>query len=266
MSVKAPILIIIPHAGLKVPEELSGYEEVAPFNIFFESDAGVDLLFSACNYVESVIQSDISRLFVDIDREFRHLHPSTEDGVIKSRNSMNRNIFREGCYPDEIAISNILKRYYFPFHEKIRNIIKTGRISLIIECHTHMPVGPENSPDRGQPRPIVMTGYTADSDDGIQKTTSPETAMDLASIMGRIFSGEGDTVAGDFRVSGNSGGYLMKNYGTRGIPMLQLSLSRSLFLNDTFFDLEELKIDPARMERLKEMFIGGLEKFRRKYL
>lgn len=261
MPERNSFLIIIPHAGLNVPEELSGYEDVTPFNIFFESDPGADSLFKAGECSASVIRSDISRLFMDVDREFRMLHPATDDGVIKYRTSMNRNIFREGCYPDEIAISNILKRYYFPFHEEIRSVLKTANISLILECHTHMPVGPENSPDKGLPRPLVITGYTADTDDGVVKTASPEMAMNLASIMGRIFSGEGDTVAGDFRVSGNSSGYLMKNYGTRGIPMLRLSVSRSLFMNDRYFDLEALSIERKRMERLNEMFMSGLDKF-----
>lgn len=265
MPAKLPFLIIIPHAGLNIPEELSGHENVTPFNIFFESDSGADLMFSASDSVESVTDAGISRLFVDVDREFRMLHPATVDGVIKTKTSMNKSVFMENCYPDEIAISNILKRYYFPFHENIRNIIKTGRISLIIECHTHMPVGPENSQDRGQPRPLVMTEYTASTDEGIVKTASPDMAMDLASTMGKIFSGEGDTVAGDFRVSGNSCGYLMKNYGTRGIPMLRISVSRSLFMNDRYFDLDALSIDSRRMSRLKEMFAAGLTKFSGKY-
>ncbi len=265
MSPKIPVLIVIPHAGLTIPEELSGYEDVTAFNIFFESDSGADVLFSAKADAGSVIKSEISRLFVDMDREFRMLYPSTDDGVIKARTSMNRSIFRNGCYPDEIAISNILKRYYFPFHEKIRNTLKENEIGFILECHTHTAVGPDNSSDRGRPRPLVMTEYTADNNDAFKKTASPDMAMDLASIMGRLFSGEGDTVAGDFRISGNSSGYLMKNYGTKGIPMLRISLSRSLFLNDRYFDLEELKIDSRRLSRLNEIFITGLERFLNKY-
>jgi formiminoglutamase len=265
MSLKIPVLTVIPHAGQTIPEELSGYEDVTPFNIFFESDSGADVLFTGKADAGSVIKSDISRLFVDLDREFRMLYPSTDDGVIKAKTSMNRTIFRDGCYPDEIAISNIMKRYYFPFHEKIRNTLKDNRISFILECHTHTAVGPDNSPDRGRPRPLVMTEYTADNNDAIKKTASPDMAMDLASIMGRLFSGEGDTVAGDFRVSGNSSGYLMKNYGTKGIPMLRLSLSRSLFLSDRYFSLEELKIDNRRMNRLNDIFNTGLDKFLNKY-
>lgn len=265
MPPKIPVLTVIPHAGLAIPEELSGHEAVAPFHIFFESDSGADLLFSANADAGSFLKSDISRLFVDMDREFRMLYPATADGVIKSKTSMNRSIFIEGCYPDEIAISNILKRYYFPFHEKMRTTLKNNEIGFILECHTHTAVGPDNSPDRGRPRPLVMTEYTAENIEAIRKTASPDMAMDLAYIMGRLFSGEGDTVAGDYRVSDNSSGYIMKNYGTKGIPMLRLSLSRSLFLNDRYFDLEALKIDNRRLERLNEIFVSGLERFLNKY-
>ena len=36
MPEKLPFLIIIPHGGLDIPEELYGYENVSPLNIFFE--------------------------------------------------------------------------------------------------------------------------------------------------------------------------------------------------------------------------------------
>lgn len=267
MREKSPFLFIIPHSGQVVPEEFEGYENVSPVNIFFDSDAGADLLFAIDDNPGRVLTADISRLFVDVDREFRSLPPLTDDGVIKTKTSMNRDVFREGCLPDEIAISNILKRYYFPFHESIRDSLADRNIMMIIECHTHMPVGPENSPDRGRPRPLVITGYTAGTESGIKKTATPEMAMDLALITGRLFESEGTTVAENFRVSeGTGNGYLMKNYGTKSIPMLSLSISRSLFLNDRFFDLERLSFDRGRIDRLKELLAGGLERFRKKFL
>ena len=84
MPPKIPVLTVIPHAGLAIPEELSGHEAVTPFQIFFESDSGADLLFSANSDAGSFLKPDISRLFVDMDREFRMLYPATADGVIKS--------------------------------------------------------------------------------------------------------------------------------------------------------------------------------------
>ena len=265
MTDKLPILLIIPHSGIAVPEELFGYENVSPLNIFFESDAGAGSVFSIGDTVLKTISSDVSKIFVDMDREYKQLFPVTSDGVIKSKTSMNREIYKNGCYPDEIAISNILNRYYFPFHESIRNSIKSMNFEAIIECHTHMPVGPANAPDKGMPRPLVITGYTVDSDSGVKQTASADMAIELASSIAKVLSKEGNTVSDIFRVSDHdSKGFIMKNYSISGIPVLNLSISRSFFLNEEYFNLEKMIIDTARLQKISSLVKSGLEKFYRK--
>jgi formiminoglutamase len=265
MAEKLPFLIIIPHSGLDIPEELYGYENVSPLNIFFEADAGAESIFSFNDSVLKKISTPVSKVFVDVDREFKMLAPVTNDGVIKSRTSMNREVFKTDCYPDEIAISNILNRYYFPFHESIRTSIKQMKFRAIIECHTHMPVGPANSPDRGMPRPLVITGYTVDTDSGVKQTASADMSIELASAVGKNLSREGETVSEIFRVSDHdSKGFIMKNYSLSGIPVLSLSISRSLFLNENYFNLEKMIIDEQRLNKISSLVKSGLEKFYRK--
>lgn len=265
MTEKLPFLIIIPHSGLNIPEELFGYENVSPLNIFFESDAGAESIFAADDYVLKTVSTAVSKIFVDMDREYKLLSPVTPDGVIKSRTSMNREVFKTDCYPDEIAISNILNRYYFPFHELIRNSIKDMKFKAIIECHTHMPVGPANSQDKGMPRPLVITGYTVDSDSGVKQTASVDMALELASSVAKNLSKEGETVTDIFRVSDHDyKGFIMKNYSLSGIPVLNLSISRSLFLNEEYFNLEKMIIDARRLQKIGTLVKSGLEKFYRK--
>jgi N-formylglutamate deformylase len=263
MPDKLPYLLIIPHSGLDIPEELSGYENVSHHNIFFDSDAGADLIFHAESQVLKIISTNISKLFVDVDRDFRLVSPLTDDGVIKTRTSMNRDVFKSNCHPDEIAIANILNRYYSPFHEEIRNSIKKIKFKAIIECHTHMAVGPENSPDRGMPRPLVMTAYT---DSTVKQTAPADMAIDLAGIIGRNLSKEGETVSDIYRIyDHDSRGFIMKHYSNTGIPVLNLSVSRSLFLNEKYFNLEKMEIDVSRISRITELVFNGLQKFYRKY-
>lgn len=262
MAEKLPFLIIIPHSGLNIPEELFGYENVSPLNIFFESDAGAESIFTADDYVLKTISSPVSKIFVDMDREYKLLSPVTPDGVIKSRTSMNREVFKTDCYPDEIAISNILNRYYFPFHELIRNSIKDIKFKAIIECHTHMPVGPANSQDKGMPRPLVITGYTVNTDSGVKQTAPVDMALELASSVAKVLSKEGETVSDIFRVSDHDyKGFIMKNYSLSGIPVLNLSISRSLFLNEEYFNLERMIIDDRRLQKIGTLVKSGLEKF-----
>lgn len=261
MSRRLPLLLVTPHGGCEVPDELAGYENLSTQDIFFESDAGANTIFNSSATAEQPISSAMSRLFIDPDREFSQLYPKTSDGVIKMKTSMNLEVFKKNCYPDEIAISNILDRYYFPFHESVRNAVNRRKIKTIIECHTHAAVGPLNARDPGMPRPLVLTGYLAHSETGTGRAALPGMASELAAIIGRLMMKEGDTVADKFRtVRHDSSGCLMQLYGTV-VPMIYLSVSRALFLNDRDFRLEDLTIDQARLLRLGKIINSGLEKF-----
>ncbi len=263
---KLPFLIIIPHGGTSIPEELSGYESLSPFHLFIESDAGANFIYNLSEYGCPVVKSQISRLFIDTDRDYRSVYPVTESGVIKKITAMNRPVFIDDCYPDEIAISNILRRYYFSFHRQIRDSLNSFMPEMIIQCHTHLPVGPEKSRDRGMPRPLVMTGYTTGGDEKLNRTSSADMAAGLASILSRALSGEGDTVAEKYTVKDLSDeSHMMKLYGSKKIPMLYLSLSSSLMLTDRFFDLENIEISEERLKNLRGIIAESLIKFYRKY-
>ena len=177
---------------------------------------------------------------------------------------MNKPVFRGKYYPDEIAISNILRRYYRPFHLKIKNALEENP-RLILECHTHMPVGPANAPDSGMPRPLVITGYTADNRTELTRTATVDMAMSLASFMGKALEKEGDTVTASYSLDNkHNTGYILNTYGGAKTPMLYLSISRSLFLTDRYFDIKNMEIDTRRLDRLRGLVYGAIEKFFKK--
>ena len=265
MGRSLPLLLVVPHGGCEVPDEFSGYENLSTHDIFFESDSGANTIFNSTAAAEQPVITAISRLFVDPDREFSQLHPKTTDGVIKTRTSMNRDVFKKNCYPDEIAISNILDRYYFPFHESVRAAVNRRKTRMIIECHTHAAVGPLNSSDAGLPRPLVVTGYTQQTAPGFNTAAAVSAANELSAIIGRLMMKEGDTVTERFRTECyDSGGYIMKIYGA-SLPVIYLSVSRALFLNDRDFSLDDLVIDQGRLSRLGKIINSGLEKFCTKF-
>ena len=86
MRHKLPILLIIPHGGRQVPDELSGYEQIDEFGIFIESDVYANEIFNFDNTITKV-STVISRLFVDCDRSPKMIPPLSEDedGVIKKQ-------------------------------------------------------------------------------------------------------------------------------------------------------------------------------------
>ncbi len=262
MKTISPILIIIPHGGQLIPDELSGYEQIDRFGLFIESDVCANELFSFEDDCAKKINTQISRIFVDLDRAPLKVPPAAADGVMKKETSNERKIFKDDIFPDEIAISNILKRYYLPFHKRIEKIMATGEIKFILECHTMMPVGPRNSFDAGKPRPLINVGNIANKDGATMSTCPDELAEAFIANLNKYFSDEDSTVAG--KVSYNKpkfDGHILNKYGPGDIPMIRLSISRSLFLNDEYFSYDYLKVDELRINELKKKIWAGIERF-----
>ena len=259
MKAKLPILILIPHGGYKIPDELAGFEAVSEFDIFFQSDTCANDLFA---FEENAVKVDslISRLFVDIDRPETSL--GDEDGVIKKSDLYGKSIYRDDVFPDEIAVVNILKRYYLPFYRAAEKTIKNEKIRLILDCHTHMPVGPKKARDPGEPRPVVLVENRAVFNKKEIVTCPDDLAAGLVQSAQKAFAEEDASVSKKIVLSGRaSGGYLHAKIGASGIPMIRLSLSKALFLNDTHFNYDYLKVDEIRLKELKDKIWSALDKF-----
>jgi formiminoglutamase len=258
---KLPILILIPHGGYKIPDELIETTFLSSEELFFEADTCSNEIFSLKNNVFAVIDTEISRLFVDIDRHINQIPPSSNDGIIKKTTSTGRKIFRDGFYPNEIALSNILKRYYTGFHETAEKIINTDEIKLILECHTMSSVGPKNAADSGLPRPLISIQNIILNNDKSHFTSEVKTAENLLSFFQKSFSREEGTVAKKFELNNPMfSGYILSRYGTEKIPIIRLSISKSLFLSDEHFDINTLEVKPKRIIELREKILTILLK------
>lgn len=256
-----PVLIIIPHGGIRVPEELEGYSVMSDFDLFYQADTCANDLFSFDAGVVGKIDTYISRFFVDPDRAYTALPPSVRDGVIKKLDYNDKNIYRHETFPDEIAISNILKRYYFPFHDSIEKVLAKNSIKLIIECHTMMPIGPQVAQDRGKPRPLISIDSTIMKNGKAVSTCPEEITAALLANLKKNFAHEDATVTEKCSLREKPvEGEIMKMYSQQDIPMLRLSLSKSLFINDSHFSYEYLRVDELRIKELKERLWNAIEK------
>ncbi len=261
-----PILVIIPHGGLAVPEELAGYEAVSRFDLFMQSDTCANDIFSFGDLVAGTVDTETSRLFVDLDRPYTALRPG-QDGVIKKETLDGKPVFKGDHFPDEIAIANILQRYYLPFHDTVKKIIDTGGVELVLECHTSMPVGPKRARDAGNPRPLVLLEHTVRGKGGPVETFDPGLAEALEAHLDKCFQGEECTVTRKIIASpAVSEGYILTRYGTGPVPMLRLSLSRALFLDDSHFSFEYMRVDERRLRHLRELLWSALSGFFRKHI
>lgn len=255
------ILVIIPHGGRRVPDELAGYEDVTPFDLFMHSDTCANEIFSFSERIAGTIDTDISRLFIDLDRPYTAL-PANGDGVIKKTTLEGKPLFRDSHFPDEIAIANMLHRYYIPFHNTIKKILDSGSVKLILECHTMMAVGPKLSRDPGRPRPIILMETAAASQEGAVATCRSDSVEQLKEVLKKSLSREEDTVEEKVVIkSGPCPGYILGRYGTGAIPMIRLSLSRALFLNDRYFSYDYLRVDELRICYLRDLLWEAIEKW-----
>ena len=256
-----PILIIIPHGGTRVPEELAGYENVTPFDLFMQSDACANDIFSFGKRVAGTLATDISRLFVDLDRPYTALGGGSE-GVIKKTTLDGAPIFFENHFPDEIAIANIIHRYYIPYHDAIAKIIETDAISCILECHTMTPVGQKASKDAGMPRPLALIETIARTPSGSVFTCAEDLAVPLQESLKKALAREECATEEKVVISRTpSDGYILARYGRGGMPMIRLSLSRSLFINEQHFNFDFVRVDERRIAQLRELLWDVIHKW-----
>ncbi|MCX7678384.1 MAG: N-formylglutamate amidohydrolase [Spirochaetes bacterium] len=259
-----PFLIIVPHGGIQIPDELREYTAISDFDLLLNSDAFANDIFNFEDKVFECICASISRLFVDLDRSLLEVPPAHNDGVIKKLSTFGKPIYKENNFPDEIAISAIIQRYYIPFYERINNFINRRKIKCIIECHTMMPVAPASAPDAGKPRPLLSVQNTIQNSKGIVHTAPMEVAEEFLRILAHQFRKEANTVTERFTLNSPSfRGNLLKTFGSAAVPMIRLSVSRSLYFTDEFLDLNKMSIEKYRLISLQQKFLQSIELFYR---
>ena len=261
---KYPILLIAPHGGCRVPEELAEISAIDDFSLFIEADTCANEIFDLRQSVASVVDSQISRLFIDTDRPYWALPPKETDGVIKTFGLNENQIFVDKCFPDDIAISAIIKRYYEPFHEAIRNILKTDKIKLIIDCHTVMPIGPKNAKDADMPRPIISVENRIIKNGNVIKTCPDNIAEAFLKAFEDSFAKEKININNPYVLKKEAcAGYLMEEYGQSKINMLRLNISKSLFLNEKHFSPDFMRVDELRLAEINRKIEDALRRFSR---
>ena len=104
---------------------------------------------------------------------------------------------------------SVLERYYEPYHQQLRTAVQNPAITSALDCHSMQAVGPQISPDVGQPRPIFCLGNARD------RACSLAMTQRLADCLRRAFDLQ------EHEVTINqpfSGGYITRTYGGKPLP------------------------------------------------
>jgi len=210
--VRLPLLISLPHAGLRVPEEVEPYCILTEAQIIEDGDEGAAEIYDFPDAVAQFVTTDIARAVVDMNRAE---DDRRADGVVKTHTCWNVQVYDP--FPPENVIEQLLARYHRPYHEHLM-ASSAGGVRLGADCHTMAAIGPPIGPGAGVERPAVCLSNA----DG---TCPAEWLESMARCFERAFERE-ITINDPFR-----GGHIIRAHAAE-LPWIQVELSRAPFLSN----------------------------------
>ncbi len=203
-----PFLLSVPHAGLKIPDEVERINLLSPQQIAEDGDEGAAEIYDLKDHVTAVVTTEIARAYVDLNRAE---DDRRKDGIVKTHTCWDVKIYSEPL--PENTVQALLKKYYRPYHEQLTHLSLQDSVKLGIDCHTMAVVGPPVGPDPGIERPLICLS------NGDQ--TCP--AAWLSSLAGELENTFGARVSINvpFR-----GGYIIRSH-SRELPWIQIEFART---------------------------------------
>lgn len=250
---KLPILLSIPHGGMRKPSELEGHLSITNRDLFDDSDPFVVELYDLGNKVERVIKTDIARAFVDLNRSLQDMPPDNPDGLIKSKTCYDKPIYANGQEPNDSLKTMLIELYYLPYHQAIQKNIDDLDLQLCLDCHSMASVAPYFSPDKNNSK---RPKFCLSNNDG--QTSSQEMIEFLADSISESFSIDRQEISLNDPFHG---GHITKTYGNKPIPWIQVEMNRDLYLSTPWFDENTLSVDPSHLKKLNKQFENTLDLF-----
>ncbi len=210
---KLPLLLSVPHAGLRVPDEARRYCVLDARQIAEDGDEGAATIYDLADEVAAYVTTDVARAIVDLNRAPDDRRP---DGVVKTHTCLDVPVYDP--FPPEETVALLLDRYYRPYHARLTELARSG-VRLAVDCHTMLAVGPPIGPLAGEQRPHICLS-------NVDGTTCPAAWLEaLGHCLAEAFEVD---VAYNFPFKG---GYITRAHAAE-MPWVQLELSRAPFLDD----------------------------------
>lgn len=229
-------------------------------DIFYDSDSLTRKIYDFRNCVEAFIEMPIARAIVDVNRAPDDRPLQNPDGVIKTVTTNGTPVYKKGRFPDDALIDILLQKYYFPYHEKLDDLLESRNIRLALDCHSMLHSSPQISDNPGEPRPLICLSNRGD-DQGMPRigygpvTCPPEWICALAESLRHAFADEGEIAIND----PFSGGYISQfHYKRNKIPWIQVEINRELYLNEAYFDQEKLRVKKEIIIALRRKIFNAI--------
>jgi formiminoglutamase len=228
-----PFLVSVPHGGTKVPEPVRPLLLLTEEEIQHYSDPATRVIYGYRDRVAAYIDTPVSRMVVDLNRPPIPLPLHDPDGIIKLMTNDGKEVYRPGCILDMNLVHLLLMTHYFPYHQRIDQLIDLLPVRIAFDCHTMLPYGSEYQNDAGKVRPLVCLGNNGDRRGKAGKGSITTCSEEWISLLARVFREEfnlGKEVAINTPFSG---GFISNaHYWHKGIPWIQIEINRSLYEPD----------------------------------
>jgi N-formylglutamate deformylase len=210
--VSLPVLLSVPHAGTRVPEEVRSYCILTEREVVEDGDEGAAEIYSLSGEVDEFVTTDVARAILDMNRA---PEDRSKDGIVKTHTCWDVPVYGE--FPPESVIETLLARYYRPYHAELT--AAASGVLLGIDCHTMAAKAPPIGPNPGEERPALCLSNA----DG---TCPQEWFESLAVHLERSF---GSPVSRNrpFR-----GGHIIRTHASE-VPWVQLEMSRAPFVSNS---------------------------------
>jgi formiminoglutamase len=225
-----PFLISVPHGGTTVPDSILPRLLLTDNELQYFCDPQTRVVFGFRDRVDAYIDTMVSRMVVDLNRPPLPLPLRDPDGIIKVRTIDGREVYRPGHIPDMHLIHTLLMTYYFPFHQKIDELIDAHPVRIAFDCHSMLPHGSENQKDAGKKRPLICLGNNGDRKGRARKgsitTCSEEWITTLAGVFKEEFSLNKEVAINN----PFSGGFISNaHFWHKGVPWIQIEINRAWY-------------------------------------
>ena len=238
-----PVLITIPHGGNRIPPEVKPWFALDDRNVFDDSDPFVREIFRFPGTI--TFEAEIARAVVDVNRVRKEGGKPERDGHLKTHTRQGVPVYRDGWFPDPAMASRLVKRYYEPYHRKILKTLTSQDIQFAFDCHTM-------TENEGDDRPMIC----------ISNEHGRTCSQEHTEILAECFRSSFGLAENEVRVNDPfTGGHLIRTFGNRPAPWVQVDINRKMFLTEPWYDHQAMTVDMERIAWLNKGFTHGVASF-----
>lgn len=255
-------MLTVVHGGENIPEELLEHNNLSPGDILKDIDTFSREVYDFSDLVLEYLDSDIARPYIDLNRAVNDRPPKNPDGVVKTQTVFQVPVYKQGRFPDDVLINQVLQKYYYPFFRTLRKMECSPDIIAGIDCHTMLSHSPPISKNPGEKRPLVCLsnggGMEGKSEsERVRTSCSAELMLHLRKSFLEVFDCPQDQVKINDPFQG---GYIIRSRKQSTVPWVQIELNRELYLNSEYpFEKNKERIKEVNKLIFKvfENFVGN---------